>query len=213
MFGGTGGSRSLVAPAPTGYLLAMQDDDANDNHLAGMLLVAMPGMPDPRFDRSVIFLCAHSAEGAMGIIVNQIAPNVAFDSIIEQLGIEPSPEAAGIKVHVGGPVESSRGFVLHTADYVHANTLMIDESFALTATVDVLRAIAGGEGPKQKVFALGYAGWAPGQLDAEIQKNGWLIAPPDERVVFEIADADKWTAALRKIGVDPSLLSSTAGHA
>jgi putative transcriptional regulator len=207
------GSRSLVAPPLTGYLLVMQDDDANDNHLAGMLLVAMPGMPDPRFDRSVIFLCAHSAEGAMGIIVNQIAPNVAFDSIIEQLGIEPTAEAAEIKVHVGGPVESSRGFVLHTADYVHENTLMIDESFALTATVDVLRAIAGGEGPKQKVFALGYAGWAPGQLDAEIQKNGWLIAPPDEQVVFEVDDADKWTAALRKIGVDPSLLSSTAGHA
>ncbi len=191
----------------------MQNDDANDNHLAGMLLVAMPGMPDPRFDRSVVFLCAHSSEGAMGIIVNQIAPNVAFESIIEQLGIEARADAAAIKVHVGGPVESSRGFVLHSADYVHENTLMIDESFALTATVDVLRAIAGGEGPKQKVFALGYAGWAPGQLDAEIQKNGWLIAPPDASVVFEVDDADKWAAALRKIGVDPSLLSSTAGHA
>ena len=149
----------------------------------------------------------------MGIIVNQIAPNVAFDSIIEQLGIEPTPEAAQLKVHVGGPVESSRGFVLHSADYVHENTLMIDESFALTATVDVLRAIAGGEGPKRKVFALGYAGWAPGQLDAEIQRNGWLITPPDESVVFELDDADKWAGALRKIGVDPSLLSSSAGHA
>lgn len=191
----------------------MHDDDANDNHLAGMLLVAMPGMPDPRFDRSVIFLCAHSSEGAMGIIVNQLAENVAFDSIIEQLGIEPTPDAAELKVHVGGPVESSRGFVLHSADYVHENTLMIDEGFALTATVDVLRAIAGGEGPRQKVFALGYAGWAPGQLDAEIQKNGWLITPPDLSVVFELDDAEKWTGALRKIGVDPSLLSTTAGHA
>ena len=191
----------------------MQSDDANDNHLAGMLLVAMPGMPDPRFDRSVIFLCAHSSEGAMGIIVNQLAPNVAFETIVEQLGIEPSAEATATKVHVGGPVESSRGFVLHSADYVHENTLMIDETFALTATVDVLRAIAGGEGPKQKVFALGYAGWAAGQLDAEIQRNGWLIAPPDEKVVFELDDADKWAGALKKIGVDPSLLSSTAGHA
>jgi putative transcriptional regulator len=191
----------------------MQNDDANDNHLAGMLLVAMPGMPDPRFDRSVIFLCAHSSEGAMGIVVNQLASNVAFDSIIEQLGIEPTAEAAGLKVHVGGPVESSRGFVLHSADYVHENTLMIDKGFALTATVDVLRAIAGGAGPKQKVFALGYAGWAPGQLDAEIQRNGWLIAPPDQQIVFELDDADKWAGALKKIGVDPSLLSSTAGHA
>ncbi len=191
----------------------MHDDDANDNHLAGMLLVAMPGMPDPRFDRSVIFLCAHSSEGAMGIIVNQLAENVAFNSIIEQLGIEPTPDAAGLKVHVGGPVESSRGFVLHSADYVHENTLMIDEGFALTATVDVLRAIAGGGGPRQKVFALGYAGWAPGQLDAEIQKNGWLVTPPDQSVVFELDDGEKWAGALRKIGVDPSLLSSTAGHA
>jgi putative transcriptional regulator len=191
----------------------MQNDDANDNHLAGMLLVAMPGMPDPRFDRSVIFLCAHSSEGAMGIVVNQLASNVAFDSIIEQLGIEPTAAAAGLKVHVGGPVESSRGFVLHSADYVHENTLMIDKGFALTATVDVLRAIAGGAGPKQKVFALGYAGWAPGQLDAEIQRNGWLIAPPDQQIVFELDDADKWAGALKKIGVDPSLLSSTAGHA
>jgi putative transcriptional regulator len=116
-------------------------------------------------------------------------------------------------VHVGGPVESSRGFVLHSADYVHENTLMIDKGFALTATVDVLRAIAGGAGPKQKVFALGYAGWAPGQLDAEIQRNGWLIAPPDQQIVFELDDADKWAGALKKIGVDPSLLSSTAGHA
>ncbi len=191
----------------------MQNDDANDNHLAGMMLVAMPGMPDPRFDRSVVFLCAHSREGAMGIIVNQLAADVAFESIIEQLGIEPTPAATDLKVHVGGPVESSRGFVLHSADYVHENTLMIDEGFALTATVDVLRAIAGGEGPRQKVFALGYAGWAPGQLDAEIQKNGWLIAPPDQQIVFELNDADKWAGALRKIGVDPSLLSSSAGHA
>lgn len=191
----------------------MHKHDANDNHLAGMLLVAMPGMPDPRFDRTVVFLCAHSSEGAMGIIVNQLAENVAFEAIVEQLGIEASAEAKALKVHVGGPVESSRGFVLHSADYVHENTLLIDESFALTATVDVLRAIAGGEGPKQKVFALGYAGWAPGQLDAEIQKNGWLVAPPDQKIVFELDDDHKWAGALRKIGVDPSLLSSTAGHA
>lgn len=191
----------------------MAKDDANDNHLAGMLLVAMPGMADPRFARSVIYLCAHSSEGAMGIVVNQLAENVAFRNIVEQLGIEPTPEAARLKVHVGGPVESSRGFVLHSADYVHENTLQIDESFALTATVDVLKAIADGQGPKQKVFALGYAGWAPGQLDAEIQKNGWLVTPPDRTVVFELDDSEKWAGALKTIGVDPSLLSSSAGHA
>lgn len=191
----------------------MTKDNANDNHLAGMLLVAMPGMADPRFARSVVYLCAHSSEGAMGIIVNQLAPNIAFETIIEQLGIEPTPEAAKLKVHVGGPVESSRGFVLHSADYVHENTLRIDEGFALTATIDVLKAIAEGAGPKRKVFALGYAGWAPGQLDAEIQKNGWLIAPSNHSIVFELDDAEKWAGALKTIGVDPSLLSTTAGHA
>ena len=149
----------------------------------------------------------------MGLVVNHVASNVSFPSVISQLGIEGAKAGADTPVHVGGPVETSRGFVLHSADYVQESTLVIDENFALTATVDVLRAIAEGQGPRQKVLALGYAGWAAGQLDAEIQANGWLLAPATPEVVFCRDNDTKWLLALRTIGVDPSLLSSTAGHA
>jgi putative transcriptional regulator len=191
----------------------MADDDRSSSHLTGMLLAAMPGMPDPRFRSSVIYLCAHSSDGAMGLVVNQVAENVTFPAVIEQLGIEAAAEVAQTPVHVGGPVETSRGFVLHSPDYVQQTTLVIDEHFALTATIDVLRAIARGEGPRQKVLALGYAGWSAGQLDAEIQANGWLLAPADSAIVFASDNESKWHRVMAKIGVDPRLLSSTAGHA
>jgi putative transcriptional regulator len=186
---------------------------ARTEHLTGMLLVAMPNMSDPRFARSVIYLCAHSAEGAMGLIVNQLADNVDFPSVIDQLGIQPTPTCEDTPVHVGGPVESSRGFVLHSPDYVLESTLVIDKDFALTATVDVLRAIADGKGPRRRVLALGYAGWGAGQLDAEIQANGWLLAPADADIVFGRDNTAKWDMALHKIRVDPRLLSTVAGHA
>lgn len=188
-------------------------ENASPKHLTGMLLVAMPNMQDPRFAKSVIFLCAHSEEGAMGLVVNQVAPGITFPSVIDQLGIEPTPSCEDTLVHVGGPVEASRGFVLHTGDYALDSTLVIDDDFALTATVDVLRAIADGTGPRRKVLALGYAGWGAGQLDAEIQANGWLLAPADPEVVFGTDNEAKWTMAMRNIGVDPRLLSMTAGHA
>lgn len=188
---------------------------ANDSsgRFAGMLLVAMPGMPDPRFANAVIFLCAHSEDGAMGLVVNQIVDSVTLPQVISQLGIDGPVEAEDEPVHCGGPVESSRGFVLHSPDYVLDSTLMIDQRFALTATVDVLKAIAAGKGPQHKVFALGYAGWSAGQLDAEIQGNGWLIVPADSEIVFSRDNDGKWRRALAKIGVDPSLLSSAAGRA
>ncbi|MDX6751062.1 YqgE/AlgH family protein [Geminicoccaceae bacterium 1502E] len=191
----------------------MSKPSSENAHLAGMLLIAMPAMTDPRFTRSVVYLCAHSPEGAMGLIVNQVADEVGFSAVVEQLGIEAGPEAAAQRVHVGGPVESSRGFVLHSPDYRHESTLVIDEEFALTATVDVLKAIAGGNGPKHSVFALGYAGWAPGQLDAEIQANGWLVAPAESALVYDADNESKWLRAMRTIGVDPALLSTTTGHA
>lgn len=179
-----------------------------------MLLVAMPNMSDPRFARSVIYLCAHSAEGAMGLVVNQDAGSVTFPAVIDQLGIKAdAAQCDDTPVQVGGPVESSRGFVLHSPDYVLESTLMIDEQFALTATVDVLRAIAQGRGPQRRVLVLGYAGWAAGQLDAEIQANGWLLAPADAEIVFGRDNGAKWELALNKIGVDPRLLSTVAGHA
>lgn len=188
-------------------------DRASTEHLTGMLLVAMPSMTDPRFARSVIYLCAHSPDGAMGLVVNQLAGNITFPTVIGQLGIVAGEAGADTPVHVGGPVETSRGFVLHSADYVQESTLVIDERFALTATIDVLRAIAEGNGPSHRVLALGYAGWSAGQLDQEIQDNGWLVAPADPEIVFGRDNDGKWRRALRKIGVDPSLLSSTAGHA
>jgi putative transcriptional regulator len=184
-----------------------------EGHLTGMLLIAMPGMPDPRFARSVIYLCAHSADGAMGLVVNQLAPSVSLPRVVEQLGIRPEIDLSGQPVHVGGPVETGRGFVLHSPDYVQDSTLVIDDRFALTATVDVLKAIAEGGGPRRRVFALGYAGWAPGQLDQEIQANGWLVAPADEELVFGEDNESKWQRALGRIGVDPALLSSAAGRA
>lgn len=183
------------------------------DQLTGMLLVAMPGMPDPRFARSVIYICSHSEEGAMGLVVNHVAGNVTFPLVMGQLGIETSADCSDTPVHVGGPVETSRGFVLHSADYAQESTLRIDENFSLTATIDVLRAIAQGQGPQHKVLALGYAGWGAGQLDAEIQANGWLTVPADPAIVFARDNDTKWARALRAIGVDPSLLSSTAGHA
>jgi len=187
-------------------------DDSTDGTLAGQLLVAMPQMTDPRFVRTVIYLCAHSAEGAMGLVVNRLIESITFPNLLAQLGIESDP-AEDLPIHFGGPVESSRGFVLHSADYVQDSTLLIDDGIALTATVDVLRAIAGGHGPRHRVLALGYAGWAPGQLDAEIQANGWLLVPADADLVFGVDNEAKWERSLAKIGIDLSLLSSEAGHA
>jgi putative transcriptional regulator len=178
-----------------------------------MLLVAMPSMPDERFARSVVYLCAHSPQGAMGLVVNRPAESLTFPGIIRQLGIEAETELDAMPVHVGGPVESSRGFVLHSADYVRESTLVIDDTFALTATIDILKAIATGKGPRRQFLALGYAGWAPGQLDAEIQANGWLVAPAAADLVFDTSDARKWEQALRALRIDPALLSTTAGRA
>ena len=185
---------------------------STEGTLTGHLLVAMPHMADPRFARSVVYLCAHSGEGAMGLVVNRLIESLTFESLLEQLGVEASAPA-DMQVHFGGPVESSRGFVLHTTDYLQDSTLLIDDEIALTATVDVLKAIAAGEGPKRRVLALGYAGWAEGQLDAEIQANGWLLVPADLDLVFGNDNETKWARSLAKIGVDLTLLSSEAGHA
>ncbi|MBK1870459.1 YqgE/AlgH family protein [Taklimakanibacter albus] len=189
--------------------------------LDGQMLIAMPGMSDPRFDRSVIFMCAHSDNGAMGIIVNKRAPMISFSELLERLDIMPQEsriklpdDVQSMLVQFGGPVEPGRGFVLHTSDYFSADTsLPIDERVALTATLDILRAIAGGQGPRRSLLALGYAGWAPGQLEDEIQRNGWLSCAADEDLLFGSDLDSKYVGALHKIGVDPAMLSSQAGHA
>ncbi len=190
-------------------------------YLEGQVLVAMPGMVDQRFARSVIYLCAHSREGAMGIVVNQRAKRIKFSDLLVQLEVINEqdvirlPQRADVmQVLKGGPVETQRGFVLHSSDYHVADTTMpIDKTVSLTATVDILRAIAQGAGPYQAVLALGYAGWSPGQLEKEIQQNGWLSCEADADLVFG-ADLDsKYGRAMRKIGIDPAMLVSEAGHA
>jgi putative transcriptional regulator len=193
--------------------LCMTTTEPSQSTLTGQLLVAMPQMADPRFARSVVYLCAHSADGAMGLVVNRLIDSLSFQGLLEQLGVEACPGAGNMPVHFGGPVESSRGFVLHTSDYVQDSTLVIDDDISLTATVDVLKAIARGDGPRHRVLALGYAGWAPGQLDAEIQANGWLLVPADLDLVFGFDNDSKWQRSIAKLGIDLSLLSSEAGHA
>jgi putative transcriptional regulator len=192
-----------------------------DGYLEGQLLIAMPSMTDKRFARSVIYMCAHSREGAMGLIINQRARNIRFPDLLQQLGVvdkggeEQMPiSVCEATVHVGGPVEPGRGFVLHTSDYHRSTTtLAVDERISLTATMDILKAIAGGRGPSRSMFALGYAGWSPGQLEAEIQHNGWLSAPADVDLLFG-PDLDvKYDLALAKLGVDPTFLVADAGHA
>lgn len=177
--------------------------------LTGQLLIAMPGMQDPRFHRTVVYVCAHSEEGAMGLIVNKPAETLALKDLFERLDIPITGPAAAEPVRFGGPVETGRGFVLHSADYgADKTTLRVDDDVSMTATVDILHAMARGEGPERALVALGYAGWSPGQLEGELQANGWLVCDADTELVFDAANETKWTRAMRKIGVDPSLLSS-----
>ncbi len=185
----------------------------DNGYLEGQMLIAMPGMEDPRFQRTLIYMCAHSGQGAMGLVVNKVMSNVTFPDLLEQLGIRGSGPERDVRVFFGGPVEQSRGFVLHTSDYMQDASLVINEDYSLTASIDVLKAIADGTGPDKCLMALGYAGWAPGQLEAEIQANGWLHVPADTDLVFGPDHDAKWPAAVAKLGIDLSLLSGEAGHA
>ena len=190
-------------------------------YLDGQMLIAMPAMNDERFARTLIYICAHSSEGAMGIVVNQPAQNIKFPDLLVQLEVIPASDrielptkAEDVKVLKGGPVETGRGFVLHSADYfIENSTLPIDEGICLTATLDILKAIARGNGPASAVLALGYAGWAPGQLEHEIQENGWLHCAADSELIFGNDIDGKYDKALHKIGIDIGKLSSEAGHA
>ncbi|MGN1290293.1 MAG: YqgE/AlgH family protein [Bradyrhizobium sp.] len=215
--GKTGKTRKTAA----GRNPAVGPHATDDGYLDGQMLIAMPVMDDPRFERSVIYMCAHSSEGAMGIIVNRPAGSIDFPGLLVQLDIiEKSdqiqlPENAEMmKVMKGGPVDTGRGFVLHSSDfYIQDATLNIDDGISLTATVDILKAIAKGAGPKHAILALGYAGWAPGQLENEIQHNGWLHCDADPELIFGPDVDEKYARALRKIGIEAGMLSNDAGHA
>ncbi len=182
--------------------------------LGGSILISMPGMGDPRFEKSVILVCAHSPEGAMGLIVNKPAPDLDFAGLLEHLDIARAPEGRDIRVHFGGPVERGRGFVLHSRDY-HASggTMDVAGGFGMTATLDILQDLANGDGPAQALLALGYAGWGPGQLEGEIARNDWLTDDAAAEVIFAPDDSGKWAAALKRMGIDPLMLSAAAGHA
>ncbi|GAA0531487.1 putative transcriptional regulator [Rhizomicrobium palustre] len=185
-----------------------------ENFLEGKLLIAMPGMPDPRFEKSVIFICAHSAKGAMGLIVNKPIEGLAFGELMEKFEIPVSPGLAAMPILFGGPVNMGRGFVLHSADYgTEEDTLTITSDIALTATTDILQAIADGSGPSKSLLALGYAGWSPGQIENEILANGWIHCDADPKLVFETGHEAIWETAIAKLGADISGFSGEAGRA
>ena len=191
----------------------MSDISQDGSYVTGQLLIAMPGMRDERFAKSVIYMCAHSEEGAMGLVLNQRLDSLKFAELISQLELDEKHLSRDVPVHFGGPVESGRGFVLHTSDYQQDATLEVVNGVALTATVDILKAIAQGKGPQKSLLALGYAGWGPGQLDMEIRANGWLQVPSDSEIIFDIEPDTKWERAIQRLGIDPRMLSDDVGHA
>lgn len=207
----------MQSHAPHAHLVIMTQAPPlpfTDTDLVGKLLIAMPGMGDPRFDHSVVFLCAHSDQGAMGLIVNKQVPDISFADLLQQLDIPVGSGAGERGIFFGGPVEGARGFVLHSRDYDGGGgTMEVDDTFGMTATKDILEAMASGSGPRAALAALGYAGWGPGQLEDELQQNAWLTVEADEAIVYEADNGAKWQKALAKLGIDPLMLSATGGSA
>ncbi len=181
--------------------------------LTGQFLVAMPGMSDPRFARSVIYMCSHGPSGAMGLVINRLFGEADFSMLLRQLSLDPPPSAPDVPVQFGGPVEMGRGFILHSSDYVREGTTQIDDRIAVTASLEIVQDIAQGKGPERLLLALGYSGWGTGQLEEELRQNGWLTLPADETILFSPDLESKWDRAFAKIGIHPSMLSGTVGHA
>lgn len=192
------------------------ESEKDKSYLTGRLLLAMPAMGDTRFHKAVIYLCAHDKNGAMGLVINHKLPGVDLAQLLAQLNIKPEEnnnKTPDTVVMSGGPVETARGFVLHSNDFRQEDTIKIDDEFSVTGTIDALKAIASGNGPNKMLFILGYAGWSSGQLDQEIQQNAWLIADPDPDLIFKASPEEKWVKAIKKLGVDPAMLSGAAGTA
>lgn len=215
---GATGSRRRPPTGPGNGAKPASDDPVADAgpefSLAGQLLVATNVLTDPPFAQAVIVLCAHSAsEGAMGIIVNKAANSPDFADLLNQLGVGPTPPLRRLELCAGGPCETSRGFVLHTTDWQGDGSLTIDDSMSLTASLDVLKAIATGQGPSRAILALGHAAWSPGQLEREMEENVWLTIEPTAPIVFDPEHSTKWRRALGQLRIDPLLLSGRAGHA
>lgn len=185
-----------------------------EGFLEGKLLIALPGMPDPRFEKTVIFICAHSEEGAMGLIINRPIEGLHFHELMQKLEVSVTRNTPDQPIYYGGPVQTGRGFVLHSGDYAASDaTLPVSDDISLTASLDILRAIAEGHGPERSLFALGYAGWGEGQIEDEIRGNGWVHCDADAALLFD-TEADRiWSASLAKLGIDVSALSALAGRA
>lgn len=187
------------------------------SYLTGKLLLAMPSMGDPRFHKAVIFICAHDENGAMGLVINHTMPGLELSQLLEQLKIHSEIKVDLDKISIpilsGGPVESARGFLLHSTDFVQKDTVKIDERYGITGTIDALKEIASGNGPERLLFILGYAGWSPGQLEHEIQDNAWLVADADPEIIFRAPAEEKWTLAINTLGINPAMLSGAAGRA
>jgi putative transcriptional regulator len=191
----------------------MFNNNQSNPYLTGQLLIAMPGMRDERFFKTVIYICSHTEDGAMGLVLNHVMNGFSFSDLLEKLGLDEGLAGNAVPIQMGGPVEVGRGFVLHSDEYHKDATLVVDDGVALTATVDILKAIARGYGPRKSLLALGYAGWGPSQLDDEIHANGWLQVPADADLIFDGDQSTKWERSIAKIGVDPRMLSNEAGHA
>ncbi len=186
----------------------------HEQGLKGQFLIAMPGMGDPRFAKSVVYICDHSDEGAMGVIINKPSKDIKFQELLDQLSITATTSVSDVDIYFGGPVEMGRGFVLHSNDYhIDGSTMHAGDSVGMTATLDVIKDIARGDGPENALFALGYAGWAPSQLEGELAQNGWLTVPADQAILFDVETDDKWQAAIELLGIDPLLLSAEGGRA
>ncbi len=201
--------------SPLGDIASLKVKGTGDDRtwLCGKLLLAMPAMPDTRFKKSVVFICAHDVGGAMGITINHEMTEVPVSMLLTQLALKPAESFADFPVLQGGPVDTGRGLLLHSSDVLKTESVRIDADFAVTGTIEALRDVVSGTGPSDKLFALGYAGWGPGQLEDELGKNAWLVVDADAELVFRTPAALKWDRALKKLGVDPSFLSDAVGHA
>lgn len=185
----------------------------SNNFLTGKLLIAMPFMGDNRFDHAVIYMCGHDEYGAIGLVINKVLNSLTFADLLSQLDITPLPTARPVQMLTGGPVEVSRGFVLHSLDYQSDSTVRVGENYSITATLDILRTLAVGHGPNKFILTLGYAGWRPNQLEQEIQDNLWMIADPTDEIVFNAPIEFRWRASMLSLGVDPATLSLDSGRA
>ena len=185
--------------------------DAPD-FLSGRFLLAMPGIGDPRFEKAVIAMCVHDESGALGIGLGRVVPRLGFHALLEQLDIAPG-EAPDAPIHLGGPVEPQRGFILHSPDWGGTDSIDVGGRWSLSATVDILRAIAEGKGPSRWVAALGYAGWGAGQLEQEMGRHGWFVAPGDEALLYDCDVNSRWASAFKSAGIDPRLLAAESGTA